>query len=84
LPGQKDGAVRPDVDAEELLLLLGFLSRIDNAAEWDTRSSHLLDLVLDALRTKELRRLPQSASLGSKRVTRQDPDHVRATKVLIA
>lgn len=50
--GQQDGAIRSDVDAEELLLLLGFLWRIDNADEWDTRSSHLLDLVMDALRTQ--------------------------------
>lgn len=51
--GQQDGAVRADVDAAELLLLLGFLWRIDNAAEWDTRSGHLLDLVMDALRVRE-------------------------------
>lgn len=46
--------MRPDVDAKELLLLLGFLWRTDNAAEWDTRSSHLLDLVMDALHTQDL------------------------------
>ena len=49
--GRQDGAIRSDVDAEELLLLVGFLWRIDNDVDWDTRSSHLLGLVMDALHT---------------------------------
>lgn len=48
--GQDAGAVRPDVDAEDALLLVGFLWRLDLDAEWDARSSHLLDLVMDSLR----------------------------------
>lgn len=47
---QQAGTVRPDVDAEEVLLLVGFLWRIDLDADWETRSQHLLDLVMDSLR----------------------------------
>lgn len=46
---QQAGAVRQDVDADEVLLLVGFLWRIDNT-DWEIRSRHLLDLVMDSLR----------------------------------
>jgi AcrR family transcriptional regulator len=48
--GKEQGAMRPDVDAEEVLLLVGFLWRIDLDSDWETRSHHMLDLVMDALR----------------------------------
>ncbi len=48
--GKDAGALRPDIDAEEVLLLIGFLWRIDLDADWDARSRHLLDLVMDGLR----------------------------------
>jgi AcrR family transcriptional regulator len=48
--GQEAGAVRSDVDANEVLLLVGFLWRIELDAGWETRSRHLLDLVLAGLR----------------------------------
>jgi AcrR family transcriptional regulator len=47
--GQAAGVIRRDVDADELLLLVGFLWRIDNR-DWAARSRHLLALVLDGLR----------------------------------
>jgi AcrR family transcriptional regulator len=47
--GKSSGDVRPDVDAEEILLLTGFLWRMDTE-NWETRTRHLLDLVMDALR----------------------------------
>jgi AcrR family transcriptional regulator len=47
---KEDGAMRPDVDPEEVLLLVGFLWRIDLDSDWETRSRHMLDLVMDALR----------------------------------
>lgn len=46
---RKSGDVRPDVDAEEVLLLTSFLWRLDLDEEWDARSTHLLDLVLEGL-----------------------------------
>jgi AcrR family transcriptional regulator len=50
--GQTTGELRPDVTPEEVLLLVGFLWRIDLDEDWATRSRHLLDLVLDGLRAK--------------------------------
>jgi hypothetical protein len=48
--GKKSGTVRPDINAEEMLLLVGFLWRIEPDEGWEARSSHLLDLVMDAAR----------------------------------
>jgi AcrR family transcriptional regulator len=47
--GQAAGDIRPDVDADEVLLLVGFLWRMDNDG-WEKRAAHLLDLVMDGLR----------------------------------
>ncbi|MCS0638343.1 TetR/AcrR family transcriptional regulator [Streptomyces sp. LP05-1] len=49
--GRADGSLRPDVDARDVILLIGYLSRLDDA-EWDTRARHLLDVVLDGLRPR--------------------------------
>ncbi|MBN9103026.1 MULTISPECIES: TetR/AcrR family transcriptional regulator [unclassified Pseudonocardia] len=50
--GRAAGVVRPDVDARDVILLLGCLTRLDDA-EWDTRARHLLHVVLDGLRLRE-------------------------------
>ncbi len=47
--GQAAGQIRPDIDADEVLLMVGFLWRIDND-DWERRTTHLLDVVMDALR----------------------------------
>lgn len=47
--GKAAGVVRVDVDADEVLLLVGFLWRMDDL-DWETRSRHMLDLVMDGLR----------------------------------
>jgi AcrR family transcriptional regulator len=47
--GQAAGQIRADVDADEVLLLVGFLWRLDNDG-WEKRAAHLLDLVMDGLR----------------------------------
>ncbi|MCX2729813.1 TetR family transcriptional regulator [Saccharopolyspora sp. NFXS83] len=47
--GRATGELRPDVDAEEVLLLVGFRWRIDGH-DRETRTTHLIDLVLDGLR----------------------------------
>ncbi len=49
---QDTGTVRIDVDAEDVLLMVGFLWRIDPDADWQHRSAHLLELVMDALRSQ--------------------------------
>ncbi|MFJ5224134.1 TetR/AcrR family transcriptional regulator [Streptomyces sp. NPDC088400] len=45
------GTVRPDVDADEVLLLVSFLWRMENP-DWEARSRHLLTLVMDGLRER--------------------------------
>jgi AcrR family transcriptional regulator len=50
--GKADGTIRSDVDARDVILLIGYLSRLDEA-EWDTRARHLLDIVLDGLRRRD-------------------------------
>jgi AcrR family transcriptional regulator len=47
--GKADGTIRPDVDARDVILLIGYLTRLAQA-EWDARSRHLLQVVLDGLR----------------------------------
>ena len=49
--GKADGTIRPDVDARDVILLIGYLSRLGEA-EWDARARHLLDVVLDGLRRR--------------------------------
>ncbi|WP_354568846.1 TetR family transcriptional regulator [Glaciihabitans sp. UYNi722] len=47
--GKRDGTVRTDIDAQDLLLLVGFLWRIDPTDDRERRSTRLLTLVLDAV-----------------------------------
>jgi AcrR family transcriptional regulator len=47
--GRTTGVIRPDINADELLLLVGFLWRLENE-NWEKRAAHLLDLVMDSLR----------------------------------
>jgi AcrR family transcriptional regulator len=44
------GAVRPGLDPDDVLLLIGFLWRIDPRSDWQTRTARMLDLVMDGLR----------------------------------
>jgi len=46
---EEDGSVRPGLDPDEILLLLGFLWRIDNSRDWEVHAARLLDIVLDGL-----------------------------------
>jgi AcrR family transcriptional regulator len=49
--GKADGTIRPDVDARDVILLIGYLTRLDQA-EWDARARHLLQVILDGLRQR--------------------------------
>lgn len=46
--GQADGTICPDVDARDVILLIGYLTRLE-PDEWEGRARHLLDVVLDGL-----------------------------------
>ncbi|WP_419995669.1 TetR/AcrR family transcriptional regulator [Streptomyces boninensis] len=47
--GKAAGVVRPDVDARDITLLVGYLTRLEED-EWDARARHVLTIVLDGLR----------------------------------
>ena len=47
--GKATGEIRPDVDARDVILLIGYLTRLEDA-EWETRARHLLRIILDGLR----------------------------------
>jgi AcrR family transcriptional regulator len=47
--GKAEGSIRPDVDARDVILLIGYLTRLDEN-EWDVRAFHVLDIILDGLR----------------------------------
>jgi AcrR family transcriptional regulator len=49
--GKADGTIRPDVDARDVIILIGYLSRLDEA-EAAARGPHLLTLILDGLRQR--------------------------------
>ena len=49
--GKADGNVRDDADARDVILLIGYLTRLDET-EWDARANHVLDIILDGLRRR--------------------------------
>ena len=49
--GKADGTIQPDVDARDVILLISFLSQIEEA-EADERAHHVLELILDGLRRR--------------------------------
>ena len=57
--GKADSSIRPDVDARDVILLIGYLTRLDQG-EWDAKARHLLAVILDGLRRcdQDQQRLP--------------------------
>ncbi|HEY3956897.1 MAG TPA: TetR/AcrR family transcriptional regulator [Streptosporangiaceae bacterium] len=55
--GKAAGSIRPDVDARDVILLIGYLTRLE-PAEWDARARHLLQVILDGLRQRDQDRPP--------------------------
>lgn len=50
--GQKAGVLRPGLDAEDLLWLLGFLWRTPPGPEGEARANRLLDMTLESLKAR--------------------------------
>ncbi|PNE40454.1 TetR/AcrR family transcriptional regulator [Streptomyces noursei] len=48
---EEAGTIRPDITAEDFLLAIAGLWQLDPHADWQTRATRLLDLVMDGLRT---------------------------------
>ena len=59
--GVRDGSLRDDIGPDEVLLMVGFLWRIDLDDAWEDRTRRMLDAVMDALRD---RRSPDTGSIG--------------------
>jgi hypothetical protein len=51
--GKAAGALRADVDARDVILLIGYLTRLEDH-EWEHRAGHLLGIVLDGLRRRDV------------------------------
>ncbi|MDX3852753.1 TetR/AcrR family transcriptional regulator [Streptomyces sp. AK02-01A] len=47
---EKAGSIRPGHDPDDVLLVMGFLWRIDSGDDWEARAGRMLDLVMDGLR----------------------------------
>jgi AcrR family transcriptional regulator len=50
--GEQAGVVRAGLDPDDVLLILGFLSKIDPESDWQARAGRLLDLLVDGLRVR--------------------------------
>jgi AcrR family transcriptional regulator len=44
------GTIRPGLDPDDVLLIMGFLWRIDPRSDWRSRSGRLLDILMDGLK----------------------------------
>ncbi len=47
---EEAGSIRPGLHPDDVLLMLGFLWRLDPSDDWEARASRMLDLVMDGLR----------------------------------
>jgi AcrR family transcriptional regulator len=68
----EDGSIRTGPDPDDVLLLLGFLWRIDPGPGADARAARLLDLVVDGLRSGAANKPPRgvTGSSNSRRARR--------------
>ena len=48
------GVTRAGLDPDDVLLLVGFLWRIDPNADWEERTGRMLDIVIDGLRKQSV------------------------------
>lgn len=63
--GEKAGSIRPGLDPGDVLLLMGFLLRIDASDDWQVRARRMVDIVMDGLRADAP--APALAGTGSQR-----------------
>jgi hypothetical protein len=59
--GEEAGSVRPGLDPDDVLLVMGFLWRLDPSDDWEARAARLLDLVMDGLRAGAVRSAARSS-----------------------
>jgi AcrR family transcriptional regulator len=61
---EEAGDIRPAVDPDDVLLMLGFLWRLDPSDDSEARASRMLDLVMDGLRAGKPRRPNRASQSG--------------------
>jgi len=66
---EEAGSIRPGLDPDDVLLIMGFLWRIDPSGDWEARTGRLLDLVMDGLRAKP--NTGRATEKGSRLVVRE-------------
>jgi AcrR family transcriptional regulator len=47
---EQDGSIRQDLDPDDVLLILGFLWRIDPSRNWQVRANRMLDIIIAGMR----------------------------------
>jgi AcrR family transcriptional regulator len=47
---EREGTIRADIDPDDVLLMMGFLWRVDPNGDWRAQSGRLLDVLIDGLR----------------------------------
>lgn len=47
---ERAGTIRENVDPDDVLLMMGFMWRIDPKSDWQAQSKRLLDILMDGLR----------------------------------
>jgi hypothetical protein len=47
---ERAGTIRAGVDPDDVLLMMGFMWRIDPKSDWQAQSKRLLDILMDGLR----------------------------------
>jgi AcrR family transcriptional regulator len=47
---ERAGTIRPNVDPDDVLLMMGFMWRVDPNGDWQAQSRRLLDIMMDGLR----------------------------------
>jgi AcrR family transcriptional regulator len=49
---ERAGTIRANVDPDDVLLMMGFMWRIDPKSDWQAQSKRLLDILMDGLRAR--------------------------------
>jgi hypothetical protein len=62
-PAAQARTIRPGLDPDDVLLIMGFLWRIDPKSDWRSRSGRLLDILTDGLKAGAPDAAPRLPSL---------------------
>ena len=77
---EEAGTIRPGLDPDDVLLMMGFLWRIDPDSDWRARSSRLLDLLIDGLRAGAPGDAPSAEKVTAKESSARKATARKATR----